>query len=75
MNEPEPSAAGRALLTLGGLLRRAEVSPDGRTLHQVGGRGRRAYQRARGNGGLVRVSWDETVELTAAGRVGRWSGE
>jgi len=32
------SEAGRALLALGGLLRRAEVSPDGRALYQIGGR-------------------------------------
>ncbi|HET6211390.1 MAG TPA: molybdopterin-dependent oxidoreductase, partial [Micromonosporaceae bacterium] len=30
---------------------------------------RRAYQRARGKGGLVRVSWDEAVELVAAAHV------
>ena len=35
-------SAGRALLAVGGLVRRAEVSADGRTLHQIGGRrGRR----------------------------------
>jgi nitrate reductase / nitrite oxidoreductase, alpha subunit len=30
---------------------------------------RRSYQRARGKGGLVRVSWDEAVELVAAAHV------
>jgi nitrate reductase / nitrite oxidoreductase, alpha subunit len=30
---------------------------------------RRAYQRARGKGGLVRISWDEAVELVAAAHV------
>ncbi|NUT45704.1 MAG: nitrate reductase subunit alpha, partial [Saccharothrix sp.] len=30
---------------------------------------RRAYQRARGKGGLVRVTWDEAVELVAAAHV------
>ncbi|ROP35753.1 respiratory nitrate reductase alpha subunit apoprotein [Saccharothrix texasensis] len=30
---------------------------------------RRAYQRARGKGGLVRVSWDEAVEMVAAAHV------
>ncbi len=30
---------------------------------------RRAYQRARGKGGLVRVSWDEAIEMAAAAHV------
>lgn len=30
---------------------------------------RRSYQRARGKGGLVRVSWDEAVEMAAAAHV------
>ncbi|MFW0784044.1 nitrate reductase subunit alpha [Gordonia sp. CPCC 206044] len=30
---------------------------------------RRSYQQARGKGGLVRVSWDEAVEITAAAHV------
>ncbi|KOV87900.1 nitrate reductase subunit alpha [Nocardia sp. NRRL S-836] len=30
---------------------------------------RRVYQRARGKGGLVRVSWDEAVEMVAAAHV------
>lgn len=30
---------------------------------------RRAYQQARGKGGLVRVSWDEAVEIAAAAHV------
>ncbi|GAB3485544.1 nitrate reductase subunit alpha [Amycolatopsis cihanbeyliensis] len=32
-------------------------------------RSRRSYQRARGKGGLVRISWDEAVEIIAAGHV------
>ena len=40
-------AAERALLGVGGLLRRAEVSPDGRTLHQVGGREADTFYRDR----------------------------
>jgi nitrate reductase alpha subunit len=39
--------AGQALLALGGLLRRAEVSADGRTLHQVGGRQADSFYRDR----------------------------
>lgn len=30
---------------------------------------RRSYQRARGKGGLVRVSWDEAIEMAAAAHV------
>ena len=30
---------------------------------------RRSYQRARGKGGLVRVSWDEAIEIAAAAHV------
>ena len=41
------SDAGRALLALGGLLRRAEVSPDGRALYQVGGRDADTFYRDR----------------------------
>jgi nitrate reductase alpha subunit len=50
-------AAGRALLTLGGLLRRAEVSPDGRTLHRVGGRDADVFYRDR-------WSYDKVVRST-----------
>src|SRR5437763_15696529 len=39
--------AGRALLSVGGLLRRAEVSDDGRTLHQCGGRSADVFYRDR----------------------------
>ena len=30
---------------------------------------RRSYQRARGKGGLIRVSWDEAIEMSAAAHV------
>lgn len=40
-------AAGRALLALGGLGRRAEVSPDGRALYQIGGRKADSFYRDR----------------------------
>jgi nitrate reductase alpha subunit len=50
-------AAGRALLAAGGLLRRAQVSPDGRTLHQVGGRSADTFYRDR-------WSYDKVVRST-----------
>jgi nitrate reductase alpha subunit len=51
-------AAGRALLAAGGLLRRrAEVSTDGRTLHQVGGRQADTFYRDR-------WSYDKVVRST-----------
>jgi nitrate reductase / nitrite oxidoreductase, alpha subunit len=50
-------SAGRALLRLGGLLRRAEVSPDGRALYQVGGRQADAFYRDR-------WSYDKVVRST-----------
>ncbi|MEU4643007.1 nitrate reductase subunit alpha [Micromonospora sp. NPDC023814] len=50
-------SAGRALLTVGGLVRRAEVSADGRTLHQIGGREADAFYRDR-------WSYDKVVRST-----------
>ena len=50
-------AAGRALLAAGGLLRRAEVSADGRTLHRVGGRQADTFYRDR-------WSYDKVVRST-----------
>jgi nitrate reductase / nitrite oxidoreductase, alpha subunit len=50
-------AAGRAMLAAGGLLRRAEVSADGRTLHQVGGRQADSFYRDR-------WSYDKVVRST-----------
>jgi nitrate reductase / nitrite oxidoreductase, alpha subunit len=50
-------AAGRALLAAGGMLRRAEVSADGRTLHQVGGRQADTFYRDR-------WSYDKVVRST-----------
>jgi nitrate reductase alpha subunit len=50
-------SAGRALLALGGLVRRAEVSADGRTLHQIGGREADAFYRDR-------WSYDKVVRST-----------
>jgi nitrate reductase alpha subunit len=50
-------AAGQALLRLGGLVRRAEVSADGRTLHQIGGREADAFYRDR-------WSYDKVVRST-----------
>ena len=50
-------SAGRALLALGGLLRRAEVSPDGRALYQVGGRDADTFYRDR-------WSYDKVVRST-----------
>ena len=55
---PDTAAqAGRALLAVGGLLRRAEVSADGRTLHQIGGREADAFYRDR-------WSYDKVVRST-----------
>jgi nitrate reductase alpha subunit len=51
------SAAGRALLAVGGLLRRAEVSPDGRALYQIGGRDADTFYRDR-------WSYDKVVRST-----------
>ncbi|MEQ4305280.1 nitrate reductase subunit alpha [Plantactinospora sp. B6F1] len=50
-------AAGRALLAVGGLVRRAEVSADGRTLHQIGGREADSFYRDR-------WSYDKVVRST-----------
>jgi len=49
--------AGRALLAAGGLVRRAEVSPDGRALYQIGGRGADTFYRDR-------WSYDKVVRST-----------
>jgi nitrate reductase alpha subunit len=49
--------AGRALLSIGGLVRRAEVSPDGRALYQIGGREADAFYRDR-------WSYDKVVRST-----------
>ena len=49
--------ASRALLALGGLVRRAEVSPDGRAIYQVGGREGDAFYRDR-------WSYDKVVRST-----------
>ncbi|GIJ73770.1 nitrate reductase subunit alpha [Virgisporangium ochraceum] len=49
--------AERALLAFGGLVRRAEVSPDGRALYQVGGREADAFYRDR-------WSYDKVVRST-----------
>ncbi|GAA3950160.1 hypothetical protein Aau02nite_77690 [Amorphoplanes auranticolor] len=49
--------AGRALLAVGGLVRRAEVSADGRTLHQIGGREADSFYRDR-------WSYDKVVRST-----------
>ncbi|HET8661460.1 MAG TPA: nitrate reductase subunit alpha [Micromonosporaceae bacterium] len=49
--------AGRALLTVGALVRRAEVSPDGRALYQVGGRDADTFYRDR-------WSYDKVVRST-----------
>jgi nitrate reductase alpha subunit len=51
------SRAGHALLSLGGLLRRAEVSPDGRALYQIGGREADTFYRDR-------WSYDKVVRST-----------
>ena len=50
-------AAGRALLAVGGFLRRAEVSADGRALYQVGGREADTFYRDR-------WSYDKVVRST-----------
>jgi len=50
-------SAGRALLAVGGLLRRAEVSPDGRALYQIGGRDADTFYRDR-------WSYDKVVRST-----------
>ncbi len=50
-------SAQRALLGFGGLLRRAEVSPDGRALYQVGGREADGFYRDR-------WSYDKVVRST-----------
>jgi hypothetical protein len=50
-------SAARALLALGGLVRRAEVSPDGRVLYQIGGREADAFYRDR-------WSYDKVVRST-----------
>ncbi|HKE50427.1 MAG TPA: nitrate reductase subunit alpha, partial [Actinomycetes bacterium] len=49
--------AGQALLAVGGLLRRAEVSPDGRALYQIGGRDADTFYRDR-------WSYDKVVRST-----------
>ena len=49
--------AGRALLAFGGLVRRAEVSPDGRALFQIGGREADSFYRDRS-------SYDKVVRST-----------
>jgi len=49
--------AERAVLNLGGLLRRAEVSPDGRALYQIGGRDADTFYRDR-------WSYDKVVRST-----------
>ncbi|GAA1807549.1 nitrate reductase subunit alpha [Luedemannella flava] len=49
--------AGRALLAVGGLVRRAEVSPDGRALYQIGGREADTFYRDR-------WSYDKVVRST-----------
>jgi len=49
--------AGRALLRVGGLLRRAEVSSDGRALYQIGGRDADTFYRDR-------WSYDKVVRST-----------
>ncbi|MEU8656474.1 nitrate reductase subunit alpha [Actinoplanes philippinensis] len=51
------SAAGRALLNLGGLVRRAKTSPDGRSLYQIGGREADSFYRDR-------WSYDKVVRST-----------
>ena len=51
------TAAGRALLAVGGLVRRAEVSPDGRSLYQIGGREADSFYRDR-------WSYDKVVRST-----------
>jgi nitrate reductase / nitrite oxidoreductase, alpha subunit len=68
-----PAAAGvdgpasDALLKLGKFFTRWEESDDGRVAFRRGGRS--GDHRARGKGGLVRVSWAEAVEMIAAAQV------
>jgi nitrate reductase alpha subunit len=50
-------AAGRALLGMGGLIRRADVSPDSRALYQIGGRDADTFYRDR-------WSYDKVVRST-----------
>src|SRR5215510_10295883 len=54
---PMSGTAGQALLAVGGLLRRAEVSPDGRALYQIGGRDADTFYRDR-------WSYDKVVRST-----------
>jgi len=54
---PISGSAGHALLAVGGLLRRAEVSPDGRALYQIGGREADTFYRDR-------WSYDKVVRST-----------
>src|SRR5262245_11585219 len=54
---PMSGTAGQALLAVGGLLRRADVSADARTLHQIGGRDADAFYRDR-------WSYDKVVRST-----------
>ena len=49
--------AGRALLRVGGLVRRARVSPDGRVLYQIGGQQADTFYRDR-------VAYDKVVRST-----------
>ena len=63
-------AAAKALLAVGGLLRRAEVSPDGRALYQVGGRQADTFYRDRWSYDKVVPSWpsrSQPRERRAAG--------
>src|SRR5256714_335525 len=55
--EGAADAAGTALLKVGGLVRRAEVSPDGRALYRIGGRDADAVERER-------YSYDKVVRST-----------
>ena len=50
-------SAQRALLGLGGLVRRAEVSPDGRAIYRIGGREADGFYRDR-------WSYDKVVRST-----------
>src|SRR5499426_172967 len=56
-SSPMSGSAGQALLAVGGLLRRAEVSPDGRALYQIGGRDADTFYRDR-------WSYDKVVRST-----------
>jgi nitrate reductase / nitrite oxidoreductase, alpha subunit len=53
----DETGVGRALLAVGGLVRRAEVSADGRVLYQIGGREADAFYRDR-------WSYDKVVRST-----------